>query len=325
MSKIDVLIAEDEDGTREILEYLIKDFLQNVNLDKKIVIDTAVNGLEALGLINLKKYDLIFLDVLMPKCDGFRVLNNIRIAKQDKVKPYICMSTSLNEAKHKFLFQLKGANSYIIKPIEKEKLDLILKAFLEYKFPSINQEETIDEFDDFYDFDEMDEFSDFDEISEENQQKINDFNLTHKKIHASDYLQEYNNIDYIVEEINEIDDDIEEMVDMLDVINFEENIDQVIFILEKYASFLNSLSEFYELSSALTMLKNMLKSIEISNLNDKDKNFILLYLKALIEDLYDWKEHVFILQDAVDIFYINASSLANCMQLENFLEKIRQK
>ena len=102
----------------------------------------------------------------------------------------------------------------------------------------------------------------------------------------------------------------------------KQNLNKILFILEKYATFLNTFTDFIELSTSLSMLISIIRKINIDSLDDDRKIFILNYIKALIEDLQDWKEHVFVLQDAIDIFYINASSLANCMQLENYLKKI---
>lgn len=46
------------------------------------------------------------------------------------------------------------------------------------------------------------------------------------------------------------------------------------------------------------------------------KDIIANFLKAILDDLIDWQHHVFIEQDTLDVFYINASVLSSCMQLE---------
>ena len=63
MQILNILIAEDEASISSILEYLIKEFFKNKYSNKKIkiLIDIAQNGIEALGYISIKKYDLIFL------------------------------------------------------------------------------------------------------------------------------------------------------------------------------------------------------------------------------------------------------------------------
>ena len=46
---------------------------------------------------------------------------------------------------------------------------------------------------------------------------------------------------------------------------------------------------------------------------------------GFLNDLRDWKDHVFIEQDAVDVFYINASALNSCIQLESYIKTNIQK
>ncbi len=43
------------------------------------------------------------------------------------------------------------------------------------------------------------------------------------------------------------------------------------------------------------------------------------FMKAIIIDLYDWKENVFVAQDAVDVFYANASLLNSYIQIKNII------
>jgi len=80
--------------------------------------------------------------------------------------------------------------------------------------------------------------------------------------------------------------------------------------------------DFYELSTSLVMLKGVLDNVDYSIANEKNKDFIALYLKAILTDLTNWKEHVFISKDAIDVFYINASSLNSCIQLESYIKSL---
>ena len=47
---------------------------------------------------------------------------------------------------------------------------------------------------------------------------------------------------------------------------------------------------------------------------------IIEFLRAIFSDLSQWKEHVFITQDAVDVFYINASVINSYVQLKGLLD-----
>ncbi len=98
-----ILIAEDDLASRK---FLLK-FLSNYG-----VCDITVDGLEAMEAYLLafdekEPYDLIFLDIIMPKMDGQKVLKAIRdfeiqknLALHERVK--IIMTTGLNETENVF-------------------------------------------------------------------------------------------------------------------------------------------------------------------------------------------------------------------------------
>ncbi|MBC7458517.1 MAG: response regulator [Bdellovibrionaceae bacterium] len=66
---IHILIADDED--------LIRNSLSRFIARRGHVVHTAVNGIEALGILKDKKVDLIILDLLMPEKNGFDVLKEM--------------------------------------------------------------------------------------------------------------------------------------------------------------------------------------------------------------------------------------------------------
>ena len=68
-----ILIVDDDDEIRELLEF---DVAQS-----GYFVDTAHDGLEGLNKALNNSYDLILLDVMMPKMNGFDVCKNIRNAK----------------------------------------------------------------------------------------------------------------------------------------------------------------------------------------------------------------------------------------------------
>ena len=82
-------------------------------------VDVARNGVEALHKLtsseNKEKYDLILLDVMMPKMDGWQTLKYIR--NNDKVKTIpIIMITAVNEESKQIMGLKTGADDYITKP-----------------------------------------------------------------------------------------------------------------------------------------------------------------------------------------------------------------
>ena len=99
-----ILVVEDEKNIQNI----IKAFLENAEYK----VETADDGLDAINLIQNNNYDLILLDIMLPKVDGFTICEMIR--KNSDV-PIIILTALTDEES-----QLKGfdklADDYITKP-----------------------------------------------------------------------------------------------------------------------------------------------------------------------------------------------------------------
>ena len=99
-----ILVVEDEKDIQNI----IKAFLENAEYK----VETADDGLDAINLIQNNNYDLILLDIMLPKVDGFTICEMIR--KNSNV-PIIILTALTDEES-----QLKGfdklADDYITKP-----------------------------------------------------------------------------------------------------------------------------------------------------------------------------------------------------------------
>ena len=123
-----ILIAEDDLISRK---FLLKFFSQYGECD------LVVDGLEALDafLMSVKDntpYDLICLDIMMPKVDGVKVLKSIRDFELQKgitsaKRSKIIMTTALAETKFvQDAFDI-GCDAYAAKPIDIEKMTNVLK------------------------------------------------------------------------------------------------------------------------------------------------------------------------------------------------------
>jgi DNA-binding response OmpR family regulator len=116
--EIRILVAEDEDKLREIiLKYLKKEGYDGFG---------AVDGEAALDLWAEKKPDLIILDVMMPKMDGFEVLEEIR--QTDNVP--VIMLTARREENDKIQGFESGTDDYVTKPFSPRELMVRIKALL---------------------------------------------------------------------------------------------------------------------------------------------------------------------------------------------------
>lgn len=120
MSDITVLIVDDESRMRK----LIKDFL----IKKEYKILEAIDGEDAISVFNENRehIDLILLDVMMPKLDGWSVLRQI---KQSSNIPVIMLTAREEEQDELFGFEL-GADEYVSKPFSPKLLVARIKAII---------------------------------------------------------------------------------------------------------------------------------------------------------------------------------------------------
>jgi hypothetical protein len=197
-------------------------------------------------------------------------------------------------------------------------IDAMLNRYID-KNDLLNNELEDEEFFDFDDFDDFDDFSDNEIIQKKDM--MTKFNESHKKIPAKEFLEDYQDLDYILEDLEDMDEIMHHIVTELDGISLEDILDDIGMVFTRYSRFLNSFIDFYELSTSLVMLEGVLENADYSNMQEKHKEFVAEFIKSIFKDLSDWKEHVFIQQDAIDVFYINASSLNSCIQLEAFIKE----
>ena len=99
-----ILIADDNEDIVNIL----KKFAEKENLDA----DVAFDGQQALDMFDKNNYDLILLDIMMPKKDGYEVCKTIR---KTSMVPII-MITAKGEDYEKIMGLDLGADDYIVKP-----------------------------------------------------------------------------------------------------------------------------------------------------------------------------------------------------------------
>lgn len=101
-----ILIAEDEKPMANALELKLK----NAGFD----VTVAFNGKEAMKAINTSSFDLILLDLIMPRIDGFALLSRIK-PRPGSSKPYIIVLSNLSQDEDVERGRRAGANEYFIK------------------------------------------------------------------------------------------------------------------------------------------------------------------------------------------------------------------
>jgi two-component system chemotaxis response regulator CheY len=127
-NEVRILVVEDDMASRKFLAKFLSQYGD---------VDMVVDGLEALDayLLSVKDdqlYDLICLDIMMPKVDGVKVLRAIRdyeisrgVLPEKRVK--VIMTTALQETEMvQQSFEI-GCEAYAAKPINIEKLKLVME------------------------------------------------------------------------------------------------------------------------------------------------------------------------------------------------------
>ena len=117
-SKQKILVVDDEASIRRILETRLKMAGYNVV--------TAEDGEEAVELFNKTNPDIVILDVMMPKMDGYGVTREIRRVSDIP----IIILTALGDVSERITGLELGADDYVIKPFSPKELEARVKAVL---------------------------------------------------------------------------------------------------------------------------------------------------------------------------------------------------
>lgn len=118
MDSAKILIADDEEGIRNMIKEYMS--LENYHLTE------AVDGMDALNHFQKENFDLIIVDVMMPKLDGWALCREIR--KSSRV-PIIMLTARGEEYDKLFGFEL-GVDDYVVKPFSPRELMARIKALL---------------------------------------------------------------------------------------------------------------------------------------------------------------------------------------------------
>lgn len=116
---IRVLVVEDDLPTLELMREVLKSFdIEVLPLD---------DSEEAFRAVNREKFDGIFLDLLMPTLNGFRLAEAIRGSTWNKTTPVVIVTSSPERNAMQEAFRA-GANFYLQKPIDRNRLALLLNS-----------------------------------------------------------------------------------------------------------------------------------------------------------------------------------------------------
>lgn len=106
-----ILIADDEKNIRMTLKHCL--------VDQNYDIEVAVNGDEALNLLNNSSFDLVLLDIKMPGLDGMKVLEQLRLNSNDV---NVIMMTAYGTVENAVEAMKMGAVDFISKPFSPDEI-----------------------------------------------------------------------------------------------------------------------------------------------------------------------------------------------------------
>ena len=119
-----ILIVDDERPNRELLEIMLT--------PEGFLLLTAASGEEALAIVAQQAPDLILLDVMMPRMDGYQVAARIKGDAATKNIPVI-MVTGLDDHNARMLVLGAGAEDFLAKPVDRAELCVRVKNLLRLK------------------------------------------------------------------------------------------------------------------------------------------------------------------------------------------------
>ena len=112
MDKKRILIADDEAVVRLVVGRI---------LDRDYVVLEATNGEEAVEIAKGQKPDLILMDLIMPKMDGYTACSEIKADQATRGIPVVILTAVGHELNKKYAVEM-GAEGYVTKPISSQEL-----------------------------------------------------------------------------------------------------------------------------------------------------------------------------------------------------------
>lgn len=112
-----ILLCEDERDLSDALSAILK--------HNNYSVDQVYDGLEALDYLEASNYDVVILDIMMPKLDGVEVLRRLRASGSDIP---VIMLTAKSQIEDKILGLDSGADDYLTKPFDSSELVARLRA-----------------------------------------------------------------------------------------------------------------------------------------------------------------------------------------------------
>ena len=129
-----ILVVEDEKDLNNIITKHLK--------KNNISVDSVFNGEEALEYLDYGTYDLIVLDIMLPKVNGYEVIKKLR---ENKNETAVLMLTARDSIEDKIKGLDLGADDYLIKPFDFGELLARIRALVRRKYGNTSNTMEIDD------------------------------------------------------------------------------------------------------------------------------------------------------------------------------------
>lgn len=299
----------------KIIEQDVKKYFDTVDIEVEFFV--AQTPQQALDIIAEQTIDIMFLDISSKQFDGIKLLKYIK--EQDIRQSKIVGVTVLDDHTFRFEALKYKVYRYIYKPYDNKEIETLLRKYFtkNYYAKEINRTES---FINVYDIDNPENIleNDISNITEDDLELVSSYQQRHIKHSAKEFIALYEDWGYDVEDLNDLELSLDRlMMSIMMDDDFESALPDIINILETYNKFLFVFTEFEELSKVVYSMVILLRDIDFEKL--ESHTMVSKLVLAAIQDLVEWKERVFIAQDATDVYYINDPILNSFVQLQDIL------
>ncbi len=115
-----ILVAEDEPSVRRLISFKLE--------KQNFLVEEAENGEEAMEKLCSTSYDILILDLMLPRLDGMQILKKIK--KEEIDIPVLILSAKSQEKDITRGFEL-GADDYLTKPFKSQELIIRVKKLVQ--------------------------------------------------------------------------------------------------------------------------------------------------------------------------------------------------
>ena len=328
-----ILVVDDEDMLLDVYARIFKDIFFKV--------DTASNGLEAYDkwVKNNDKYDIVITDIIMPKMDGFELIKKIRLKSHDQRIIILSAMFDMNEMRD--IISL-GIDGIMLKPYDHEAmfqvLERVLKIIHNAKMVNMQLKQlklmAKDNVDLKASIKKVEQTNPNKKPTSANKSLENKYSIR-DTLKGTDSQTLVSTIDYYdMDKIELFQDNLEKyesIIYSLASSNASQTKEQLGVAAEGLNELINLLNNFGVFSVTINATENLvafIKNIDEKLLEDIDKKELLedTFL-AILEDLNNWIDTVFVKKEAANINYFDASFANTCLELESIFtaEKLEEE